>query len=237
MRKAIFQSIDRTQINRIHFNGLDYDAPPAGELQLLPATAGYTDVVSKVIPFDPQQAREDLDAAGWVPGPDGVRAKGGQPLAIDYVYFGDDAAIKAVAAATAAMLKEVGVRLQIRQMPSSDYSKIVTGKEFDMMNSGVTQTDPFGIAYICQTYCSNSTLINRGQRPRRRRADEGGQHLPDRGGAVREARRGRGRGPGTYGILPAVNTVEIWAVKTGLANFGSYRFALVPPETIGWERS
>jgi peptide/nickel transport system substrate-binding protein len=39
---------------------------------------------------------------------------------------------------------------------------IVTGKRFDMFYSGISQTDPYGIAYICQIYCSDSTLIKSG---------------------------------------------------------------------------
>jgi len=60
------------------------------------------------------------------------------------------------------MLKNIGVRLNIRQIPSSEYSVIVTGKRFDMFYFGISQTDPCGIVYICQNYCSDSTLIKSG---------------------------------------------------------------------------
>ena len=65
------------------------------------------------------------------------------------------------------MLKNIGVRLNIRQIPSSEYSVIVTGKRFDMFYFGISQTDPCGIAYICQNYCSDSTLIQSGLNSRR----------------------------------------------------------------------
>ncbi len=129
---------------------------------LLPFQNGYTDNVGKVIRFDPEQAKRDLDAAGWPVGPDGARAKNGQRLVFSYVNTGDDPVGKAIAGGTAAMLKNVGVQIDIRQVPSGDFSKIVTGKQFDMFYSGVAQSDPFGFAYICQVYCSNSGLIKSG---------------------------------------------------------------------------
>ena len=125
-------------IAKIHFNGLDYTADPQGSMLLLPFQNGYTDNVGKVIRFDPEQAkRTHLDAAGWPAGPDGARAKNGQRLIFSYVNTGDDPVGKAIAGGTAAMLKNVGVQMDIRQVPSGDFSKIVTGKQFDMFYSGV----------------------------------------------------------------------------------------------------
>ena len=53
---------------------------PSGSMILLPFQSGYADNVGKVVRFDPEQAKKDLDAAGWTVGPDGVRVKDGQPL-------------------------------------------------------------------------------------------------------------------------------------------------------------
>jgi peptide/nickel transport system substrate-binding protein len=129
VRKAIFEAIDREQIAKFHFNGLDYTADPQGSMILLPFQNGYTDNVAKVIKFDPEQAKKDLDAAGWAVGPDGARVKDGQPLKFTYVNTGDDAVGKAVAGGTAAMLKNIGAQMDIRQVPSADFSKIVIGKQ------------------------------------------------------------------------------------------------------------
>jgi len=48
---------------------------------------------------------------------------------VTYVNTGDDAVGKAVAGGIAAMLKNVGVQIDIRQVPSGDFSKIITGKQ------------------------------------------------------------------------------------------------------------
>jgi peptide/nickel transport system substrate-binding protein len=136
VRKAVFEGIDRQQLQKIHFQGLNLAAPLPGSMVLLPFQDGYQDNFTKVITFNPQQANQGLETAGWMPGPDGVRIKNGKPLEFTYVNTGDDPTGKAIASATAAMLKNIGVRLNIRQVPASDFSTILTGKRFDMFYSG-----------------------------------------------------------------------------------------------------
>lgn len=237
VRKAIFEAIDRKQIAKIHFNGLDYTADPQGSMILLPFQNGYTDNVAKVVKFDPEQAEKGLDAAGWAVGPDGVRVKDGQPLRFTYVNTGDDAVGKAVAGGTAAMLKNIGVQMDIRQVPSGDFSKIVIGKQFDMFYSGVSQSDPFGIAYICQVYCSNSGLIKSGVNdPRNDDLIKSVNRLPTPDDQYAKAADAETTALSTYGVLPTVNPPVIVAVKAGLANYGAGRFFTATPEIIGWQK-
>jgi len=237
VRKAIFESVDREQIIKFHFNGLDYTADPQGSMILLPFQDGYADNVGKVIKFDPEQAKKDLDAAGWTIGPDGVRVKDGQPLRFTYVNTGDDAVGKAIAGGTAAMLKNVGAQMDIRQVPSGDFSKIVIGKQFDMFYSGVSQSDPFGIAYICQVYCANSGLIKSGVNdPKNDELIRSVNMLPTPDEQYAKAAEAETAALSTYGVLPTVNLPAIVAVKTGLANYGAGRFFVATPEMIGWQK-
>ena len=237
VRKAIFEAVDREQIARFHFDGLDYTADPVGSMIFLPFQGGYTDNVGKVVPYDPEQAKRDLDAAGWTAGPDGVRVKDGQPLRFTYVNTGDDPVGKAIAGGTAAMLKNVGVQMDIRQVPSGDFSKIVTGKEFDMFYSGATQSDPFGIAYICQIFCSDSSFIRSGVNdPKNDELVRSVNTLPTPDAQYAKAADAETAALSTFGILPTVNPPAIVAVRTGLANYGAARFFTATPETIGWQK-
>jgi peptide/nickel transport system substrate-binding protein len=237
VRKAIFEAIDREQITKFHFNGLDYTADPQNSMMLLPFQKGYPDTVEKVIRFDPEQATKDLDAAGWTAGPDGIRVKNGQPLKITYVNTGDDAVGKAVAGGTAAMLKNIGVQMDIRQVPSGDFSKIVTGKQFDMFYSGASQSDPFGLAYICQLYCSDSGFIRSGVNdPKNDELIRSVNTLPTPDEQYARAAEAETAALSTYGVLPTVNLPAIVAVKTGLANSGAGRFFTAKPEMIGWQK-
>ena len=237
VRKAIFEAIDREQILKFHFDGLDYSAAPNGSMILLPFQAGYADTVDQVIRFDPEQARKDLDAAGWTVGPDGVRMKDGRPLRFTYVNIGDDPVFKAVAGGIAAMLKNVGVQLDIRQAPSADFSTILTGKQFDMIYLGFAQSDPFGIAYICQIYCSTSGFIKSGVNdPKNDELIRSVNTLPTPDEQYAKAAAAETTALSTFGILPTVNVPAILAVKTGLANYGAGRFFTPTPEMIGWQK-
>jgi peptide/nickel transport system substrate-binding protein len=237
VRKAIFEAIDREQITKFHFNGLDYTAGPQGSMILLPFQDGYADNVGKVIKFDPERAKKDLDAAGWAIGPDGVRVKDGQQLKFTYVNTGDDAVGKAVAGGTTAMLKNIGAQMDIRQVPSGDFSKIVIGKQFDMFYSGVSQSDPFGIAYICQVYCSNSGLIKSGVNdPKNDELIRSVNTQPTPDEQYAKAAEAETAALSTYGVLPTVNLPAMVAVKTGLANYGAGRFFVATPEMIGWQK-
>jgi peptide/nickel transport system substrate-binding protein len=171
--------------------------------------------LGKVVKFDPGQAKKDLDAAGWVVGPDGVRVKDRQQLKFTYVNTGDDAVGKAVAGGTAAMLKNIGA--QIRQVASGDFSKIVIGKQFDMFYSGVSQSDPFGIAYICQVYCSNSGLIKSGVNdPKNDEFIKSVNTLATPDEQYAKAAEAETAALSTYGVLPTVNLPAMVAVKTAL---------------------
>ena len=237
VRKAIFEAIDREQILKFHFDGLDYSAEPGGSMIFLPFQNGYADNVGKVVTFDPEQAKKDLDAAGWTVGPDGVRAKDGQPLKITYVNTGDDPVGKAIAGGTAAMLKNIGAQLDIRQVPSADFSRILTGKEFDMFYSAVSQSDPFGIAYICQIYCSTSGFIKSGVNdPKNDELIRSVNTQPTPDAQYAKAADAETAALSTFGILPTVNVPAILAVKAGLANYGAGRFFTPTPEMIGWQK-
>jgi glutathione transport system substrate-binding protein len=237
VRKAVFEGIDRQQLQEIQFQGLNLTAQLPGSMVLLPFQDGYQDNFAKVITFNPEQAKKGLEAVGWVPGPDGVRVKDGKPLEFTYVNTGDDPTGKAIASATAAMLKNIGVRLTIRQVPASEFSTILTGKRFDMFYSGVSQSDPYGIAYICQLYCSDSTLLKSGvNSPALDAQLRTINQLPTPQEQYTAANEVETEAFTTYGIMPTINRPTIVAVKQGLANYGAGRFFVATPETIGWQK-
>ncbi|MGQ0479954.1 MAG: ABC transporter family substrate-binding protein [Pseudonocardia sp.] len=237
VRKAVFQAVDRQQLQEIEFQGLGFDPPLAGSMIILPFQDGYQDNFSKVITFDPEQAKQGLDAAGWAPGPDGVRLKDGKPLQFTYVNTGDDATGKAIAGALAAMLKNVGVRLDIRQVPSSEFSAIVTGKRFDMFYSGASQTDPYGIAYFCQLWCSDTQFIRSGLNDPALDAEiRRINTLPTPQEQYAAANAAEVKAFSTYGAMPTILRPAVVAVKQGLANYGAGRFFSATPENIGWQK-
>jgi len=127
--------------------------------------------------------------------------------------------------------------MDIRQVPSGDFSQIVTGRQFDMFYSGLTQSDPFGLAYICQVYCSASGLIRSGVNdPKNDELVRSVNTLPTAAEQYTKAAEAETAALATYGVLPTANLPTIVAVKTGLANYGAGRFYTATPEMIGWQR-
>ncbi len=237
VRKAAFEGIDRKQIAEISFQGLNFTEALPGSLTLFSFQEGYQDSFSKAVTFDVEKAKQDLEAAGWTAGPDGMRSKGGQPLEFSYVIAGDDPVRKAVAGALVAMQKNIGVKLDIRQVASADFSSIISGRKFDMFYSGFAQTDPFGMAYICQLYCSDSQLnLSGSNNPALDPQVKSVNMLPTAQEQFAKGADVESQAFKTYGIMPTLTPPAILAVKRGLANYGSGRFFTTTPENIGWQK-
>ncbi len=78
VRRAIQLAIDREQISQGVYDGL---WPPAlGDMS--PELPWFNPTVRDSVRHDPAAARAELEAAGWLPGSDGVRMKGGERLTL-----------------------------------------------------------------------------------------------------------------------------------------------------------
>ena len=111
VRRAIALAIDRQQIIDKIYNGL-YHIPATYWDKTIwdnPALQPY--------PFDPQQAKSLLDAAGWKMGSDGVREKDGKKLQLRYVYISGDQTTDTMVVTFQQMLADVGIKLDI--MPNT----------------------------------------------------------------------------------------------------------------------
>ncbi|QLJ03633.1 ABC transporter family substrate-binding protein [Streptomyces sp. NEAU-sy36] len=237
VRKAIEESVDRTQIAKIRFQGLDYKEPLPGSAILYSFQKGYQDNVSAVLKYAPQEAGKELDAAGWKPGSDGVRVKNGKKLEVGYTLLGDDPLDKATAGALAAMLKPVGIRLDIRKADEADFSKILSDRKFDLFLSGNRSMDPFGARYLCDFYCSDrdSNITGAGSPALDREIRATGE-IADLGKQAAAANEVERKALREYAFLPLFSGPSTYGVKKGLANVGATIFYNPLPETVGWEK-
>lgn len=80
VRQALFQCIDRDDITDALSRRIDPQAQPLGSLAFLPGEPGYEDVYSDQGTGDAERAKQTLEAAGWMLGPDNVYTKDGQQL-------------------------------------------------------------------------------------------------------------------------------------------------------------
>ncbi|MEU2249178.1 ABC transporter family substrate-binding protein [Streptomyces sp. NPDC019224] len=237
VRKAIQQSVDRAQIAKIQFQGLDYKEPLPGSAVLYSFQKGYEDNVSAVLKYDPAEAKKTLDAAGWKAGTDGVRVKNGKKLEVGYTLLGDDPLGKATAGALAAMLKPAGIHLVIRKGDDADFAKTISERRFDLFLSGNRSMDPFGARYLCDFYCSDrdSNITGSGTQAldKEIRATTEIADLDEQTAAVNKVER---EALQEYAFLPLFSGPSTYGVKKGLANVGATIFHTPLPETVGWQK-
>lgn len=79
---------------------------------IAPALTEYADP-GATITHDPDRARQILQQAGWVPGPDGVRARAGQPARFTLMYPASDTVRKDLAQAFASDARAVGIDIRL----------------------------------------------------------------------------------------------------------------------------
>ncbi|MER6686730.1 ABC transporter family substrate-binding protein [Streptomyces olivaceoviridis] len=237
VRKALLESVDRTQIAKIQFQGLDYSEPLPGSALLYSFQKGYSDNVSSVIKYAPDEAKKALDAAGWKADGDGVREKNGTKLRVGYTLLGDDPLEKATANAFAAMLKPVGIQVDIKKADEADFSKILSDRDFDLFLSGNRSTDPFGARYLYQFYGtdSDSNLTGTGT-PELDKEIHAASRISDPARQTAQANAIERKELAQYAFLPLYSGPSVYGVKKGLANVGATIFGTPLPETVGWQK-
>ena len=237
VREAVFTGINRETLAQVRFNGMDYTENLPGSFALFQNQKGYQDNFGGLVTYDQDKAKQLLDEAGWTEGSDGIREKDGKKLTLRYVTFGDSQLVKSTAAAMQKMMKDIGVDLQVAERPSSDFSQVIAEREFDVLTSGFTSYDPYGVAYFKQVYASDSELNKSGTgTPEMDKKIAELQQLPTQEEQIKRANELEKEALQQYGIMPYVNGPQLYATKNGLANYGSYAFALVPKENIGWAK-
>ena len=237
VREAVFTGMDRETLAQVRFNGMDYTENLPGSFALFQNQKGYQDNFGSLVTYDQDKAKQLLDEAGWAESGDGIREKDGKKLTLRYVTFGDSQLVKSTAAAMQKMLKDIGVDLQVAERPSSDFSKVIAEREFDVLTSGFMSYDPYGVAYFKQVYASDSELNKSGTgTPEMDEKIAELQQLPTQEEQIKRANELEKEALQQYGIMPYVNGPQLYATKNGLANYGSYAFALVPKENIGWAK-
>lgn len=237
VREAIVDGIDRAQLAKIRFDGIPYTEKAPGSFILFPSQKGYEDNFGKVAKYDVEHSKKLLDAAGWKAGSDGIREKDGKKLSVVYPVIGDDQTSKSLAKAIQQMMKQIGVDLQIKERPSSEFSQVYTKKEFDLFTMAFSSSDPFGVAYFGQIYGSDSglNLSGTGTAELDQKIEEL-RKIADPDEQIKKANELEVEALKTYGIVPLFNGPNMAAVKDGLANVGAMGFTIKPIELIGWEK-
>jgi len=134
VRQALAFAVDRKGILDKVSHGLgtltDTDESPEISKAYNPNTMHY--------PFDPAKARQLLDAAGWVAGPDGIRVKGGQRFAFVYSTQTESQNGKAVQAQVQSEWHDIGAEVTVKNASTTLF--------FDNTAKGVLQGGNYDVA-------------------------------------------------------------------------------------------
>jgi peptide/nickel transport system substrate-binding protein len=244
VREAVFKAINRDQIKEVVWNGLNYTEPDAGSFNLYPFQEGYVDALAEAgWSYDVDAANAILDEAGWELNGD-VREKDGLKLEGRLPIFGDEPITEARAKVVQAQLAEIGFDLEVDKRPVSDFSTVLSTKDWDLVMLGFSSSDPYGVAWMCQLYCSDSGLNLSATGTK-----EIDEKIADQVSSLPTAEEQTAAGmeleseimAETWGIFPLYNGPWISMATEGLANLtpetytGLDLFGLHPVENLGWE--
>ena len=237
VREAFATALDRQTLAKIWFQGLPFSDNPPGSLMFMTFQPDYKDLYSEVVQFDPEKSKQLLEDAGWKEGADGVREKDGKKLDFRYVLVGVDEITRNTAAATQKMLSDVGIKIEIVELPSNKWSEISTNRDFDILPMGITAGDAYAVAYFGQYYNSDSelNLSSTGDKEGDAKIKEL-QSLPTREEQIARSNELEKEFLAKFGLIPEFGGPAIQAQKEGLANVGAYGYAVVKPQNIGWKK-
>ncbi|KUL22592.1 ABC transporter substrate-binding protein [Actinoplanes awajinensis] len=150
IRQALNKAIDRKTYATTIF-GADY---PTVEGPFETTTPYFTSLAAKLA-YDPEGAKKILDQAGWVPGADGIRAKAGKQLTIDYPITVGAAGPELLQA----QLKQVGIDLKLRTLTTAQQVTYLKEGSYDLTSTYFTRADPGALQFILNPEVANSKAL------------------------------------------------------------------------------
>ncbi|MDQ0648586.1 peptide/nickel transport system substrate-binding protein [Microbacterium natoriense] len=246
VRKAFFMGINIDQQKQIAWKGLGYEEKAAGSLNMYSFQDGWSDAFGEAgLKNDVDAAKKLLDEAGWKEGEDGIREKDGVKFSVVYPIFSNSPVQEALAKSLQAQEKELGIDLQIEVRASADFSDDFTSKNWDIFGLRFTDSDPFGPAWMCQIYCSDSGLNLSGTGTAdidKMIADDVESQKDAESWTAAAMKLEPKIIEQTWGVIPLYNGPSVYVAQKGLANLtpepyvGLDLFGVTPVEDLGWEK-
>ncbi len=238
IRKAIFTAVDREALRNVRFNGLNWEETSSGSMMLLPFSKYYQDNYP-VTETGPDAAKKVLTDAGYAPNAAGIMEKDGVPAAFAITNFGDDPTTLAFTQTLQKQLQAAGMDVGIDQRASSDFGKVLGGRDFFLSVSGYT-VGPDATEAVKQFYDSTTNENGLGDAELDAEIKRLSSIADDaeRNKAAMDVEKKHMAKYFSMGVV--MNGPQISFVRTGLANYGPSLFkslSQVPDwTTIGWEK-
>jgi len=222
VRRAMFMAVDRQAIADQLLQG----TVRLADSPINPTSPWHNDEVPQPT-HDPEAARRALDAAGWRPGPDGIRVKDGQRFSFTMINRAGTADRLAVAQVIQAQLKAVGIEVTFETLESAAWTQQWRSGQWEaLVSAWFLPADPSitGL-YACDgpnnmTGFCDPALDEVMEASDRVLAFEERKPLLDRA-QVEVAAQARSL-PLYYNVIPQMVSTEIGNFRPSGTNFGSF---------------
>lgn len=153
LRLAVAKGIDRQAIANVTQRGLVDKPVPLNNHIYVAGQKGYQDN-SQVVAYDPEKAKQELDALGWKLNGQ-FREKNGKQLVIRDVFY-DAQTTRQVALVAQNSLAQIGVNLQLDAKPGNGFfTNYVIPGDFDIAQF-TWGGDAFALTSLSQTYATGA---------------------------------------------------------------------------------
>jgi peptide/nickel transport system substrate-binding protein len=150
LRLAVCKGIDRKTVAEVALHGLTGAPVPLNNHIFVAGQEGYQD---NSLPYDPEQAKRELDAQGWKRNGE-FREKNGQRLVVRLLFYESPNA-KVFTQVAQHSLAQIGVKLELQARSGSGFfSNYVNVGAFDIALFG-WQGDAFPLSGLTQIYASD----------------------------------------------------------------------------------
>lgn len=245
VRQALSMAINREAIGKALLAPLDITPAVLNNRIYMTNNGSYKDNAGEIGAYNPAQAKSLLEAAGWKL--DGnLLKKDGKPFTIDFVIPSAVAASKSESELIQAMLKEVGITVNIRTVPVSDlFDKYITPGQYDMTVFSWIGT-PFPISSSESIY-KNPVKNAKGELDVQQNYARVGSPEIDalikqataELDPVKAAALGNQVDAALWQIVPNIpmyQRPDLWAVRPDLVNFGAFAYADKVYQDIGFKK-
>ncbi|MFL5821213.1 MAG: ABC transporter family substrate-binding protein [Solirubrobacteraceae bacterium] len=245
VRRAVAMAINRDALARADLTGLNWPPRTMNNHFFVNTQTGYRDDAGQVGRFDPGTARRLLDQAGWRRS-GAFRRKGSRTLELRFVIPTGVGTSRQEGELTQAMLKDVGIKLDITAVPEDDFfDKYISTGDFDVAPFSWIGT-PFPISSAQSIYVKPTRDAKGQLQIQQNFARVGSPAIDDlMSRAQEELDLGRARdliNQADRLVWDEVHSIvlfqrpQITAVKSSLANMGSFGFKSTIYQDIGFAK-
>lgn len=153
VRQAIVMGLNREIIAKADLAGLPGDPQPLNNNLFVMGQKGYVDEAKATgIDYNPEGAKQKLEAAGYTMGSGGFYEKDGKQLDVEFAVLGGVKASETEGLQAQNQLKEIGVNLKLRTIDTTkDWPAVLTDHKFDIIAFSWIGT-PYPLNNIGQIY-------------------------------------------------------------------------------------